>query len=294
MPAQLRLGGDNALVRLKSGELICVDTGSIDALDYLLGWPMEADYLPVFRSFLSPDSVVLDIGANFGLYAAAAGRIVGQRGRVYAFEGNPHTYGLLLRTLYANRLIHNPNIVPINMLVANESGRGTLHYYREALGGATMRDEDRWPFERRSVDVAMTTIDDFLPPDLAVDLVKIDVEGHEPFVILGMERTIRRSPTIRLLIEVFAPFLEHTMPVGDLLGLVDRLGLCACAVLEHGRIEPIAPGAAPPASSGWLLTRTPKEDQVLLRHRLDRASRRWRCRAARLRRRLVPRRHLWL
>ena len=44
----------------------------------------------------------------------------------------------------------------------------------------------------------MTTIDDFLPSDLTVDLVKIDVEGHEPSVVRGMERTIARSPNIRL------------------------------------------------------------------------------------------------
>src|ERR671938_171193 len=63
-------GVDRALVRLRSGEIVCVDTNSLDAIDYLLGWDMEADVLPLFRSFLQPDSVVLDIGANFGLYTA--------------------------------------------------------------------------------------------------------------------------------------------------------------------------------------------------------------------------------
>jgi FkbM family methyltransferase len=290
MRAPLRLGKDRALVRLDSGEYVCVDTNSIDAIDYLLGWPMEADYLPVFRTLLTPRSVVLDIGANFGLYTAVAGRIAGEHGRVYAFEGNPHTFRLLLRTLYANRLIYNPNIVSVNMLVSKESGRGTLHYYEEALGGATMSEDERWPGERRSVEVAMTTIDDYLPVDRAVDLVKIDVEGHEPFVILGMEKTIRRSPNIRLLIEYYEPFLAHTMPGGALLDMLRTLGLTACKVMPYGHIEPIAAGDALHGSGCWLLTRTPEADRDLLRRRLDPMSLRLRRRASRIWRALVRRR----
>src|SRR5437667_38804 len=55
--------------------------------------------------------------------------------------------------------------------------------------------------EQQAVDVDMTTIDDFLPLDLAVDLVKIAVEGHEPMVLRGMEQTIARSPNIRIVTE---------------------------------------------------------------------------------------------
>ena len=80
MKGPIYAGVDRALVRLASGELICVDTNSLDAIDYLLGWDMEADVLPLFRSFLKPNSVVLDIGANFGLYTAiSASRMVGMK-----------------------------------------------------------------------------------------------------------------------------------------------------------------------------------------------------------------------
>ena len=70
MKGPIYAGADRALVRLASGEFICVDTNSLDAIDYLVGWDMEADVLPLFQRFLKPDSVVLDIGANFGLYTA--------------------------------------------------------------------------------------------------------------------------------------------------------------------------------------------------------------------------------
>jgi tRNA G37 N-methylase Trm5 len=102
MPAPVFAGTDRALVRLDSGEYICVDTNSIDSIPYLLGQPVERHAV---RCFLRPEAVVLDVGANFGLYTAIAAAVVRGRGQVYAFEGNPHTFDLLMRTLQANRVL---------------------------------------------------------------------------------------------------------------------------------------------------------------------------------------------
>jgi FkbM family methyltransferase len=183
-------GADRALVRLSSGEYICVDTNSVDSTDYLLGWEMEVNFLPVFQSFLQADSIVLDIGANFGLYTATSATIVKEQGRLYTFEANPHTFEFLKRTLYANRLAQRPNVIAVNALIGDTAGRRTLYYLPEFLGGATMTDLHQWGGAKRSVEIDMITVDEFLPDNLPVDLVKIDVEGHEPFVIRGMQKTI--------------------------------------------------------------------------------------------------------
>jgi hypothetical protein len=62
------------------------------------------------------------------------------------------------------------------------------------------RDFARLGIVVRSIENDLTTIDAFLPNDLAVDLVKIDIEGHEPLAIRGMARTIARSPRLRFII----------------------------------------------------------------------------------------------
>ena len=260
MKGPIYAGGDRALVRLASGELICVDTNSLDAIDYLLGWDMEADVLPLFRSFLKPDSVVLDIGANFGLYTAISASRMRDHGLLYSFEANPHTFGLLKRTLYANRLAHRPNVTPVNALVGESTGRGTLHYLPEFLGGATMTDIGQWGEAKRSIELEMITIDEFLPPELAVDLVKIDVEGHEPFVIRGMQKTIRRSPNIRIFIEFVEGFLSHTVSADRFAAEIEGLGLRICRVLPRSGLELIERGETPRGANFCLLTRTPKED----------------------------------
>jgi len=253
-------GADRALVRLASGEHICVDTNSLDAIDYLLGWDMEANVLPLFRSFLQPKSVVLDIGANFGLYTATSASRIRDHGRLYSFEANPHTFDLLKRTLYANRLVHRPNITAVNALVGESAGRGTLHYLPEFLGGATMTDIGQWGEAKRSVELDMITIDEFLPVGLAVDLVKIDVEGHEPFVVRGMQKTIRRSPNIRIFIEFVEAFLSQTVSADQFTAEIEELGLRMCRVLPRSGLELIERGQTPRGANFCLLTRTPEED----------------------------------
>jgi FkbM family methyltransferase len=258
--APIYAGADRALVRLNSGEYICVDANSIDATDYLLGWEMEAHVLPLFQSFLQPESVVLDIGANFGLYTATSASRIRDHGRLYSFEANPHTFDLLRRTLYANRLAHHPNVTAVNSLVGESAGRGTLYYLPEFLGGATMTDIGQWGGAKRSIELDMITIDQFLPAGLAVDLVKIDVEGHEPFVIRGMQNTIRRSPNIRIFVEFVEAFLVHTVNADQFAAEIDSLGLRICRLLPRARLELIERGQTPRGPNFCLLTRTPEAD----------------------------------
>jgi FkbM family methyltransferase len=270
-------GVDRALVRLASGEHICVDTNSLDAIDYLLGWDMEADALPLFRSFLQPKSVIVDIGANFGLYTAISASRVRDHGQLYSFEANPHTFDLLKRTLYANRLAHHPNVIAVNALVGESAGRGTLHYLPQFLGGATMTDIGQWGEAKRSIELDMITIDEFLPDGLTVDLVKIDVEGHEPFVIRGMQKTIRRSPNIRIFVEFVEGFLSHTVSADRFAAEIEGLGLRICRVLPRSGLELVERGQTPRGANFCLLTRTPEEDiahaQRARRHLPARAAR---------------------
>jgi FkbM family methyltransferase len=275
-------GSDKALVRLSSGEYICVDTNSLDSIDYLLGWEMEMDFLPVFRSFLQATSVVLDIGANFGLYTAASATSVKDHGRLYCFEANPHTFQFLKRTLYANRLAHHSNVIAVNALVGDAAGRRTLHYLPEFLGGATMTDVGQWGEAKRSVELDMITIDEFLPDEVIVDLVKVDVEGHEPFVLRGMQNTIRRSANIRIFLEFVEAFLAHTVRADRFAEEIACSGLRICRVLPGPRLELVERGVSLAGANFCLLTRTPEEDMThvqraakRLKFRLARNVRRW-------------------
>ncbi|HVC52929.1 MAG TPA: FkbM family methyltransferase [Stellaceae bacterium] len=266
-PGVVSAGADRAIVRLASGEYLAVDPNTVDAINYLVGRPVEPHIAFVFRCFLHPHAVVLDIGANFGLYTAITAGVIRTTGRLFAFEGNPHTFAYLNRTLYANGVINNPNIAIVNRLVSHQCGRGTLNFLDRNLATATMSDLvinpvdlDRWGMELRSVEVEMTTIDAFLPDDLAVDLVKIDVEGHEPYVLMGMEQTIARSPNLRIVIEYIDALLAETTGAVAFADYIRGLGLHICEIGKDWRLRPCPPGVPLPGNTYLLLTRTPEAD----------------------------------
>jgi FkbM family methyltransferase len=202
----------------------------------------------------------LDIGANFGLYTALSASIVRNSGRLYAFEGNPQVFECLQRTIVANHLYFNPNIVAANVLVSDQSGRGLLHYSAHLPSGGTMSDVKFAEGSQRTIEIDMTTIDDFLPSDLQVNLVKIDVEGHEPLVLRGMEKTIARSPNIRLIIEFADNLLARTVNARDFGDYIRSLGFAICRVLPNFKIRLVPPGETLSGFNYCLLTRTPAED----------------------------------
>lgn len=266
-PGIVSIAPDRALVRLSSGEYLDIDPNTVDAANYLVGRPVEPHITFVFRCFLHPGAVVLDIGANFGLYTAITAGVIRTTGRLYAFEGNPRTFSYLNRTLYANGVINNPNISIVNKLVSKECGRGTLNFLDHNLAVATMSEmvinpADLVPLgmELHAVEVEMTTIDDFLPADLAVDLVKIDVEGHEPFVLMGMERVIARSPGIRIVIEYIDALLDQTTGPAEFTDYIRGLGFAICEIGKNWGLRLCPPGERLPANTYLLLTRTPDAD----------------------------------
>jgi hypothetical protein len=67
--------------------------------------------------------------------------------------------------------------------------------------------------------VNAVTLDDALPSHERVDVVKIDAEGAEPFILRGMKKIFARNPSLIVLLE-FAP------------ALLTRAGIAPPAFLE--------------------------------------------------------------
>ena len=270
-------GADRAVVRLASGEYLVIDTNTVDAINYLIGRPVEPYITFVFRCFLQRHAVVLDIGANFGLYTAITTGVIRTSGRLFAFEPNPHTFGLLLRTLHANGVINNANITLVNRAVSDRAERRELHYIDQNLAVASLTDPrllgagivEEWGMKLCATEVETIAIDDYLPADLAVDLVKIDIEGHEPYALMGMAATIRRSPTIRIIIEYIEELLRHTVSGPELVDYIHGLGLRICVIEKDWRLTLREPGDPVPNNCYLLLTRSPEADiRTVARRRL--------------------------
>lgn len=130
---------------------------------------------------LRADSTFVDVGANMGWFTLLAAPIAR---RVIAIEPNPTNVQLLYRSLLANEfknvsvlqgaVTDRPNLLQLNFLRSN----GSVSSVEQAVTTATI--------------VQGNPLDLLLRETERVDVMKIDIEGHEPIALEGMRETLRR------------------------------------------------------------------------------------------------------
>jgi FkbM family methyltransferase len=154
-------------------------------------------FATVAESFTAP--LIFDIGASTGSYCLLAKYHVGMR--VYAFEPVLQSFVLLLDNIWYNGLQHR--VRPIRQALSDYQGEGIMHVPVETshMGETVLNGQpkryDRWLDMRASV----TTLDAFCASEKIdhIDLIKMDVEGHELKVLKGGARMIQAChPTMLL------------------------------------------------------------------------------------------------
>jgi FkbM family methyltransferase len=154
-----------------------------------------------FKSHIKPGMTVVDIGANIGYYTLLFARLVGQKGRVYAFEPEPTNIRYLKHNLELNDC---DNVILIEKAVSNRCGTTQLFLSPDNPGGHALSPAAG----EKAVDVGVVTLDSVLG-DREVDFIKMDIEGHEYFAIQGMRRLLSRSRATRLVMEYSPPMLRE-------------------------------------------------------------------------------------
>ena len=149
----------------------------------------------IFTQHLKDGDVFYDIGANVGFFSIIAAQLVGDTGKVYAFEpgeGNANSIR------HNARLNNFDQIEVIEKAVSDTSGSGQL-LLAQYSGGHALATADAPPDLAGEVTVDLVSIDDLIaqnqikPPNF----VKVDVEGAELDVLKGMSETIKTyQPTI--------------------------------------------------------------------------------------------------
>lgn len=153
--------------------------------------PPKAAFL---REVCRLGTTAFDVGAHLGLYAVLMARVVGETGRVHAFEPTPGTVDALRRTLALNRV---DGVVTVHPVAAGAApGSLPFHDTGDALSNANSLVPG--VRTRASFEVPVTTIDD-IAAGAEVSCIKIDVEGGEVAVLRGAAATIERcQPAIAL------------------------------------------------------------------------------------------------
>lgn len=155
----------------------------------------------LFKKAVKEGMVVVDIGANIGYYSLIAAMLVGESGKVYAFEPVPDNYVLLVKNIRANSYT---NIVATQKAVSDSSGKARL-FLSDMAHDHSFSTKNVISDRHRagSIEVDTITLDEFFRKEAKqrIDIIKIDAEGAEWLILRGMENLIRINKKLKILIE---------------------------------------------------------------------------------------------
>lgn len=193
---------------------------------YLFG-KFEPGVQAACRRLCPNGGVILDVGANIGALTLPLAVMAAENGKVYAFEPTDFAFRKLLRNIALNPDLSRrieaaqvflgdgssstaPDSIPASWPLREKRGLDPLHGGRpETLRGAQRDTLDQWMARNNPA---------------RIDLIKLDVDGHETEVLRGAEKLLRRfRPPM---VAEFAPDVFGDKPGG--------FGAFISLLSEHG------------------------------------------------------------
>ncbi|HQN42566.1 MAG TPA: FkbM family methyltransferase [Anaerolineaceae bacterium] len=156
-------------------------------MDYSVGGLSERDILPILKRSLRPNSNCIDIGAHRGtileeILALSPG------GVHYAFEPIPSHYE------YLKKQYPSVQVFPLALSDTKTEKQFTHVLDRPTRSGFIHAQTLDEPVELITVHTEL--LDNLIPTTLAINFIKIDVEGAEFEVLQGSQQTIIRNRPI--------------------------------------------------------------------------------------------------
>lgn len=157
----------------------------------------------LFIKNIKKGDIVLDIGAHIGYYTLLAARLVGNKGKVYAFEPDPKNFKLLKKNVKENSY---ENVVLVNKAVSDRDGITKLFINNENTGDHRIYNLGG---QRNSIQIQTLSLDSFFEnKPKKVDVIKIDIQGSEVYAFKGARNLIRQNKNIKIMTEFWPNGLE--------------------------------------------------------------------------------------
>jgi FkbM family methyltransferase len=258
------LGQGVALTHLIDERRMLVNSNDFGGpLRFISGGQYERDNVEVLLSFVRDDTTTfVDAGANLGFYSLLMGGRLGPIGKVSAFEPHPDLAELARRNTHINGLPSVIKVYPFGL--SDVEGETDFSYPKGHLGGGMVGDHglpERFDLVRSRV----RRLDSVLDAGETVDLMKIDVEGHELAVLRGMQQVMARSSQLKILFENLGRHVDRSAKIEDALR---PYGFHLYAVVGDSQLSPLAPGELA-GFSGYVLAARPEQVDTLDRRRFS-------------------------
>jgi FkbM family methyltransferase len=201
----------------------------------------ESDVSACILNCVNENSIFMDVGANFGYLSCLAASRIGNKGTgaVISIEPNAKMLKLLRKNIQVNW-----SMAPIEVhecAVCAATGYVTLNIPEHAANASIANDKET-PKGMTAIVKASTV--DTIAAGRIVDVLKIDVEGHEVSVLRGARKTIERSTQIIVVMEWSLNQMKCAgFSASDLLAEVEDQGLSTFELVGSDDSRGGKPGA---------------------------------------------------
>ncbi|WP_296596244.1 FkbM family methyltransferase [Phenylobacterium sp.] len=169
-----------------------------------------------------PGEIALDVGGNIGQMASILAHRVGRSGHVHVFEPHPE----ILEELRANVALwrRDPRAAEVTVhpiALSETAGEGKLAMsssFDDNRGTAALVDADDTQPRQRTHTVKLARLDDTLPADVRVGVMKLDVEGHEFGVLKGATNLLKNGSIRDIMFE------DYGAPPTPVMSLLQSFG----------------------------------------------------------------------
>lgn len=201
----------------------------------------------------------IDVGAHLGYFSTLAAHLVGAKGNVLAFEASKNTFALLRKNLQGL-----PQASCLNQAVSDENG--VLSFYEFPILYSeynTMEikqfEQENWFIKNKpsKADVTTITLDEFIiQHHLQPNLIKIDVEGAEYRVLMGMKNFLKNNFKCPIVME-YLNVERHNTAHQDAANLLRALGYASFIIDPEGKL------LATPDVTRYLLDNNLESDNIV-------------------------------
>jgi len=142
-------------------------------------------YLLSFMNIKNSEvKTVLDIGANIGNFTILSHKLF-PKAKIFSFEPIPFTFSILEKNIGKQK-----NIKIFNKAVGEKTGSQLMSFDEDSSGLSR--------FSNKGTEVKVTSLDDFIKEEKisTIDLLKIDTETFESYVLKGATKSLAKTKFI--------------------------------------------------------------------------------------------------
>ncbi len=167
-----------------------------DVLELATNEFYEPTETALLKKELKKGEIFVDIGANIGYYTLIAARLVGPRGKVYAFEPDPVNFRLLEKNIEQNGYL---NVVLVNRAVSDNTRSALLYLNKTNMGDHRIYNPGEY---RDRIPIRTVSLDDYFKKlDKRVHFIKMDIQGAEAKALKGIRSLVKANRRIKMVVE---------------------------------------------------------------------------------------------